>query len=799
MRRAIVTILVVIAYVSPVAAQTVRQAPIVNVAIVTDGPSERTAALRELFLEEMRIVNRGEFDIQAPEALQLKADRTLAGARVALDRVLADRRTDLVVTLGVLASHAAAHRASLSKPVIAPFISDRGLQSLPYQNGVSGKRNLSYVSLDVDIQRDLVAFHEIVPFSRLAFLLDGAISEAIPGARIEVDRVAKELGARVTQVAVQTSAAQALAAIPKDTQAVYVGPLPGLSSEAYARLVAGLIERRIPSFAFEGESDVERGLLVGAAPPVEMLRLARRVALNTRRILLGEDAANLPVAFSRAEGITLNMRTARAIGFSPSWRLLTSAELLYDEPEPSGPPLTLADAVSKALALNLDLRVAEASVVAGKENISLARAALMPQISVGGRLASMERDDASAIPGQAQHTAIGSLTLDMPLYVEPAKANLDVQKQLQAARESDREKVRLDIVLETTQSYLGLLRAKTGERIHKDNLRLTRSNLALAQARRRIGTAGPSEVYRWESEIANAQRAAVEAQAQTRVAEIALNAALHRPLEEIVNTQEVGLDEPVLIASQQRLYELIDNPASFSVFRDFVVTESLGAVPELAQLDAHILAQERTLESARRAFREPTLYLRADHSQTLARAGTRGPSLPGVDDHETTLALQLSFPLYTGGSRSAQQQKADEELTGLRMQRQALAERLEQRVRAALHMARTALTTIRLSRQAADAAQANLDVVRDAYTRGTVSILDLLDAQNAALVADQRAATGVYDFLVGLMEVERAAARFDFFLTTQEQADWLSRVERYFAARGISVPKREQEKQESEP
>lgn len=45
----------------PAAVQAAHQLPVVNVAIVTDGPSERVASLRALFLEEMRAVNRGEF------------------------------------------------------------------------------------------------------------------------------------------------------------------------------------------------------------------------------------------------------------------------------------------------------------------------------------------------------------------------------------------------------------------------------------------------------------------------------------------------------------------------------------------------------------------------------------------------------------------------------------------------------------------------------------------------------------------------------------------------------------------
>ena len=793
MTKGMTTFLLVAAFaanVSPAAAQTAQRPAVVHVAIVTDGPSERAAPLRALFLEELRALNRGEFDIQTPADLQLEADRTLSGARAALDRVLADPRTDLVITLGLLGSHAAAQRVTLPKPVLAPFVADRKLQGLPFKNGVSGKPNLSYISLDVDIGRDLMAFREIVPFARLAFLLDGAMLEAIPAIRDEVARTGRTLGVTVTPVAVADAAAPALAAIPADIQAVYVGPLLRLSASEYQRLVAGLIERRLPSFAFAGKSDVELGLLLGIAPALDMERIARRVALNARRILLGEDAASLPVAFARAEGLTLNLRTARAIGFSPGWQLLTRAELLHDEPEPAGPPLTLASAVREAVELNLSIRIAQANVAAGKQNIRQARAALLPQLGLGGRYVGIEEDDATAIPGRAERTTSGSLTLDQSLYSEPAWANLAVQERLQTAREHEREQVRLDIVLDTARAYLGVLRAKTNERVQKNNLRLTRSNLELARARRRIGTAGPSEVYRWESEIANAQRAVVEAQAQTRVAELALNALLHRPLEQPLATAEVGLDEPNLIASQQRLYDLIDNPASFRVLRDFVVQDAFAAVPELRQLDARIAAQERTLDSARRAFWQPSVGLHADRTETFARDGARGAPLPGIDDHETTIALQLSIPLFTSGARSAQQAKAYEELSGLRVQRTAIAERVEQRVRAALHTTRGAYTAIRLSRAAADAARNNLDVVRDAYSRGTVSILDLLDAQNAALLAELRAATVVYDFIGGLMEVERAAARFDFFLTSADQADWFARVERYFAERGVPVPQR---------
>ncbi len=761
--------------------------PTINVAIITDGSSARVESLRALFLKEMRAVNHGEFDLLAPPELQLTADRTLKGVNAALDKVLANPRTDLVITLGILASHAAAMRKRLPKPVIAPLISNHDLQDLPYKQGSSGRRNLSYVSLDINIQRDLAAFREIVPFTRLAFLIDGAIASAMPGIRREVMRVARELKIEITTVTVAAAAGKALAGIPGSAEAVYVGPMPALSAPEYEILVNGLIERRLPSFAVEGKSDVMRGILVGIAPAIEMNRLARRVALNTRRILLGEGADSLPVAFARAEGLTLNMRTARAIGFSPAWQLLTRAELLYEEPEPSGPPLSLVDAVKEALERNLSLRLAQSNVKASKENIRQARSSLLPQLGLNMQRFSIEEDDASATPGRSEHTTQGSLQLDQVIYSEPAMANLAIQKHLHNAREREHDRIRLDIVLEATQAYLDVLYTKANLRLHRDNLKLSRTNLELARARRRIGTAGPSEVYRWESEIANAQRVVVEAEALAKNAQIALNALLHRPLEQIPSTVDVGLTEPTFITSQPLLFELIANPASFVILRDFIVKDALATVPELRQLDAHIQAGERSLQSARRAYWQPELALRAERTETLAREGAQGTALPGVDDTDTSIALQLSIPLFTSGARGAQKAKAYEELTGLRLQRQAIAEGIEQRVRAALHTTRSAYTAIRLSREAADAAESHLAVVREAYSRGTVSILELLDAQNAALVADLRAATAVYDFTRALMTVERAAARFDFFLSAQDQADWFARLENYFKERGMPV------------
>ncbi|UCC85495.1 MAG: TolC family protein [Gemmatimonadota bacterium] len=98
---------------------------------------------------------------------------------------------------------------------------------------------------------------------------------------------------------------------------------------------------------------------------------------------------------------------------------------------------------------------------------------------------------------------------------------------------------------------------------------------------------------------------------------------------------------------------------------------------------------------------------------------------------------------------------------------------------------RAPLANIGLSRDAADAARNNFELVQDSYSRGAASIIDLLDAQNTALIAELRAANAIYDFLIQLMNVERAAGRFDFFTSAEERDAFFDRLDAYNSQVGM--------------
>ncbi|MGD2063805.1 MAG: TolC family protein, partial [Nitrospirota bacterium] len=680
--------------------------------------------------------------------------------------------------MGVVACNELAHRRGLPKPVIAPIVIDPELQGLPVVDGASGVHNLNYLASFKSFRRDVHLFHDIVPFRRLAVLTDGMILETVPALAGLAKTVADELGIAIHPVVAADSAADVLAGLPEDTDAVMVTPLVRMGQGEFAALVAGLIDRRLPSFSLLGREEVEAGLMASAAPRSDFQRLARRIALNLQRILLGEDAATLPVAMTTGERLSINLATARAVGVSLGWRLSTEADLVGEEPLAAGRLLSLSAVIRDAIAANLDVAAQGRAVAAGAEEVRQARARLLPQLDLTAGISQIDEDRANPISRAERETA-ASLTIEQLLYSDGAWANLEIQGELQRARRQELRALELDIARAATVAYLNVLRAKTGERIQRDNLKTTRSNLDLARIRQAIGTAGPADVYRWESELGTRRREVLAAEAQRSRAELALNRLLHRPLEEVFGTQDATVDDPSLLSSDPRMLDHVKTRAGFSIFRDFLVTEGLRNSPELTRIDAAIAAQRRVVTAARRAYWVPTVGLQGSATETVDRSGTGAAGHVG-NDTDWQVGVNLSLPLFQGGARGAELSRAREELAQLELQRQALAERVATGVRTALFATGASYPAIELSRQSATAAHKNLELVTDAYARGVLSILDLLDAQNASLVADQLAATAVYDFLIDMLDAERAAGAFSLLMTPEEREAWLQRLATYF-------------------
>jgi outer membrane protein TolC len=297
---------------------------------------------------------------------------------------------------------------------------------------------------------------------------------------------------------------------------------------------------------------------------------------------------------------------------------------------------------------------------------------------------------------------------------------------------------------------------------------------------------------------------------QTNQVLLALKQTMNVPLVYLVNFEDVSFDDPVLFLSNKKLLSYLEDPLSFDLLTDFLVREGVANSHELQQLDALIAAQERSYTSVRNSLFLPTVAAFAGYTNTFYKSTVSSlfdlknvPALPsslppelpvylgqlfsGVspklpDKVDWNVGVQLSFNLFQGFSTSARQAQARENLGQYRFQRDAVHEKISLRIRAQMESVKSAYFAIQQAQLAQEAAHRGLEIVTDAYSRGGVSILNLLDGQNTSLRAALVAANSVYDFFVAYMQLQRAVGRFDILMTSEARQQMLERIHQSMTA-----------------
>ncbi len=725
-----------------------------------------------------------DWRVSFPAEKTLRSGFAIPRIKENLDRLLADEDVDLVLCLGVLSTIEAAGRGAMPKPVVAPFGIDSDLPIYPKKGRASGVPNFNYLVTPANVARDVRVMARLKPIDTVYMTVYEKFAELVPGLSDYVAGIFRQYGMKVEFVLGDDKAQPVLDQIPAKADMVYVAPMVRFSDEERVKLFQGLTRKRAASFTLLGREEVDMGAMVGLSPESDNLRWFRRVALNVQRILLGEDAGALPVLMQENSELSINMAAAREVGWYPPWDLQVEAVLVNEDPLDVDRRLTLGDAVREAVKVNLDLRAAQQQIAIAERQLESARAQRRPQASASAQGVRVDEDTAAASFGsQAETTVSGSLTLQQLLYSDEANAAVAIQELALESEKLVFETDKLDLALETALRFLDYLKAKAVYDIQRNNLATTNKQLETAEVRRDIGISGPADVYRWESQKASDRRDAVDAWSAVQSALAALNQILHFSQEALLVAEIPSLTDPNMITGQGRLQPYVADEQSFQRFRGFMVAEGLKNSPELAQLDLLIAIRERERQTADRAFYAPTVSLQAQLDHIFSRSGERGDAafpIPEREDTSWNAVVNVSVPVFSGGARKARLGQARIALEQLKIQRRALAERVELRVRTALDQIAAASAAIDLTRDAADAAAKNFELVQDSYAKGVTQAIDLLDAQNAALAADRAAAVALYDFLQALMTLQRSYAGFDFFQTPADRQDFFNRLEQFF-------------------
>jgi len=444
--------------------------------------------------------------------------------------------------------------------------------------------------------------------------------------------------------------------------------------------------------------------------------------------------------------------------------------------------LSLVGAIHRGLAKNLRLLAEATRIEAASGQAGEALSALLPHLSVQVSQNAIDKDRAEASNGRApEYQVFAALSLRQLIYSDDISAAYQIGKILEKAAGQEYEVRLQDTVLKVTLAYLTVLRANSLVTVFEDDLKLTTSNLDRANIRLGFGVANKSEVYRWQTRLASSNSNLVNSIARAATARVSLNQVLNQPLDDELQLQKPRLGDKIFLLNQATLFEALQKSKNQKKGFKFWQQIALEKAPELALARSQLLVRERNLLAARRSLSIPTVALTGEYRKRVNKNGAGVDQLdftiPGTgekiggttDEVEWAAAVTADLALYAGGGRLARIQTANADVNQARL----FVDEAQLSIRAQLlrqyYIMIAALRNIENARVAADAGEKNLELVVDSYASGVVTIIDLLDAQLAALTSALDSVNSEYDFLMEYFRLQRISGSFDVLLEAQDR------------------------------
>lgn len=344
----------------------------------------------------------------------------------------------------------------------------------------------------------------------------------------------------------------------------------------------------------------------------------------------------------------------------------------------SPPAISLKDAVQAALATYPSLASAEAAVDRARAGESDARSAWLPSLSLDASamryqqpmvVAPLHRIDLQHMPAFDNTLAQGGVSLGWTVFDGGARrGRFGRARALEGAAESAADASRLRLLSDVSRAYLRVV--STREVLEAND----RQDAALRGERDRAakvfdqGRTPRVTVLRAEAGLAQAQAQREAARMDAELAERELARLMGVPAERVA-----GAPLPRLA--------LVAPGVPGATARDSAVARAMEANPDVGLL--------RRQEQAARAGTTETRALWMPRLQLVGRYAQYG-SDSYSPTREWQGGLQLSYPLFTGGSRLAAGERAEADLRAARADLAQARLRVESGVDQALAAARSA-------------------------------------------------------------------------------------------------------------
>jgi outer membrane protein len=397
--------------------------------------------------------------------------------------------------------------------------------------------------------------------------------------------------------------------------------------------------------------------------------------------------------------------------------------------------LTLEKALAMARTRNRTMAVERTRLLQAQANVSQAWAALFPTIAAQGKYSHNYKQVAfvfgpTPLLIQPTHQWDGIISFTAPVIAPPAYPALEAVKANERASEANFAVSETQVLVSVAQMFYAAAVADEVVIARQSNVQVARATLTNAQTRHTAGTVTKVDVHRAELAVVRAEQMLREA--------ITGRDRTYRSLGTLIQAE--------------RPFKVQVTPVPPELHDERELELALKLRPEFRAVEAAF----ESADAQKRAYGwrwAPTL-------SAFGNARRFNYDNFALDRYSWVVGAQLDWLLWDGGTRDAQRRIAAAQAAEAR----ARAELLRDSIRDELADGRRQLETKQKGLEAAERqvalAKETVDLVRIQYEAGSVTQIDLLQAQDALVAAQETLAQAHYDVATSDILLRRAAGTF---------------------------------------
>jgi len=389
---------------------------------------------------------------------------------------------------------------------------------------------------------------------------------------------------------------------------------------------------------------------------------------------------------------------------------------------------------------------ARAAWAAGQEKLPQGLAGLLPSLTLSGSTQWNDRDirfrDPAALGGTSRFNSNAlTLSLTQPIFRRQNLIAYEQAKIQVAQSDAQFAQAAQDLILRVAQAYFDVLLAEFNVELAAAQKKAIGEQLAQAKRNFEVGTATITDTHEAQARYDLSVSQEIAAQNDAEIKKRALQQIIAKPA-------------PLLAPLSQARFQLIKpDPNNMDAWVKDSQQSNLQV--QVAQAGLDFATQE---VGRNRGGHYPTLDAFATYSESGSGAGT-STSIGGSDTTSKIIGLQLSVPLYQGGSVSSRVREALANEDKARQDLENARRSAELATRQAFLGVTSGGAQVSALQAAVVSSQSSLDSTRLGLEVGVRVQVDVLNAQQQLFSARRDQAQAVYNYLLSLLRLKAAVGR----------------------------------------